>query len=440
VTAARRRRGARNSTTADAAPPDAPQAGRIVARLPALASPVYRRFIVGAFIGTIGSWMQTTAQGWLVLDLTNSPALLGITSAIQSSPVLFLSLLAGVLADRTDLKRLMMLTQGAGGVLAAALAILTATHVVEFWHVVVIALLAGSAGALGNPAFQAVVSTIVGREAIGNAIALNSAQFNLGRIMGPTLAGLAIAAGGLAVAFWANAISFLVVVLVLATLPIRSPALVRVEASLWSNLMDGIDFLRREPVIRGLVLLAGVPAVFVLNYLVLMPVYARDVLGVGAPGLGLLTAAVGIGALAGALSVAVLRPSGGSGTLLLSGLTVASSALVVFAVSRWLPLSLVALAVLGAAQVAYYATTNTLIQMLVPARLRGRVMSLYVLTSLGVIPIGNLLAGFVAQELGPTIALAGGGFATLVVVAGVVIAFPGIRAVRATEALARAAT
>jgi MFS family permease len=182
-----------------------------------------------------------------------------------------------------------------------------------------------------------------------------------------------------------------------------------------------------------------VPALFVLNYLVLMPVYARDVLEIGAPGLGILTAGVGAGALTGALGVAVLRPSGGSGGLLLMGLTLSSTALIVFAVSRWLPLSLVALAVLGAAQVAYYATTNTLIQVLVPARLRGRVMSLYILTSLGVIPFGNLLAGLVAQSLGPTAALAGGGLLTLLAVLGVAAAFPELRRLRAETFVARPA-
>jgi MFS family permease len=412
----------------------------VATRLPALASPVYRRFIVGVFIGTIGSWMQTTAQGWLVLDLTDSPALLGVTSAIQSAPTLILSLLAGVLADRVDLRRMLVATQGAGAVLAGILAVLTTTGTVQLWHVLVIAALAGSAQAFGMPAFQAVVSTIVERHAIGNAIALNSAQFNLGRILGPAVAGIAIAVGGLALAFWANALSFVIVAVVVALLPIRSPAaLIRVEASMWSNLVDGIDYLRRERVIRVLVLLAAVPALFVLNYLVLMPVYARDVLDIGAPGLGLLTAGVGVGALTGALSVAVLRPSGGSGALLLLGLTVSSTALIVFAVSRWLPLSLVALAVLGAAQVAYYATTNTLIQILVPARLRGRVMSLYILTSLGVIPIGNLLAGLVAQRFGPTMALAGGGLLTLVAVGAVAIAFPDLRRLRAEAFIARPA-
>ena len=384
--------------------------------------------------------MQTTAQGWLVLDLTDSPALLGVTSAIQSAPTLLLSLLAGVLADRMDLRRMLVVTQSAGAVLAGILAVLTTTGTIQLWHVLVIAGLAGSAQAFGMPAFQAVVSTIVERHAIGNAIALNSAQFNLGRILGPAVAGIAIAIGGLALAFWANALSFVIVAVVVALLPIRSPAaLVRVEASLWSNLVDGIDYLRRERVIRVLVLLAAVPALFVLNYLVLMPVYARDVLDIGAPGLGMLTAGVGVGALTGALSVAVLRPSGGSGALLLLGLTVSSTALIVFAVSRWLPLSLVALAVLGAAQVAYYATTNTLIQILVPARLRGRVMSLYILTSLGVIPFGNLLAGLVAQQFGPTVALAGGGLLTLVAVGGVAIAFPALRRLRAETFIARTA-
>ncbi len=368
--------------------------------------------------------MQSTAQGWLVLELTDSPALLGLTSAVANAPTLVLSLLAGVLADRVDRRQLLMVTQFTGALLAALLALLTGLGFVEFWHVLLIAGLAGAASALGMPAFQAVVSTIVDRNAIGNAIALNSAQFNLGRIVGPTLAGAAIAAGGLAIAFWANSIAFVLVTAVLFTLPIRRREAARAEASLWSNLLDGIHYLDRDPIIRILVLLAAVPALFVLNYLVLLPVYARDVLVIGAPGLGLLTAAVGVGALAGALGVALLRPRGGDGRLIVVGLTTASCALIVFAVTRWLPLSLVGLAVLGGAQVAYYATTNTLIQVLVPARLRGRVLSLYVLTSLGVIPFGNLLAGIVAQAFGPTVALAGGGVLTLVALAWVVVAYP----------------
>jgi MFS family permease len=375
--------------------------------------------------------MQATAQGWLVLDLTDSPAALGVTSAAATAPILFLSLLAGVLADRVDQRRLLVGAQLAGAGLAVVLAILTTAGVVEFWHVVAIAAAAGSVQALATPAFQAVVSTLVPREAIGNAVALNAAQFNLSRILGPTAAGVAITIGGLALAFWTNAVSFLLVAIVLASLPLSRPReLSSVEASMWSNLVDGIRFVRARPTIGVLLLLAAAPAVFLLNDLVLLPVYARDVLDIGAAGLGLLTAAIGVGALTGALGVAILRPSGGSGRLVIMGLAAASIALVVFGLSGWLPLSLLALAVLGGCQVAYYATTNTLIQILVPGRLRGRVMSLYILTSWGAIPIGNLLAGIVAERFGAPVALAGGGVLTLVVLGAVVLAYPPLRTLR----------
>ncbi|HEY7522474.1 MAG TPA: MFS transporter [Candidatus Limnocylindrales bacterium] len=409
---------------------------RLVARLPALASPRYRRFIGGAFVGNVGAWMQATAQGWLVLGLTDSPGLLGLTSAAQTAPVLLLSLVAGVLADRVDRLRLLVAVQIAAAIVAAVLAGLTATGAVAFWHVAVLAFLAGCTTALAMPAFQAVVSSLVDRSAIGSAIALNSAQFNLSRILGPSIAGVAIAGGGLALAFWINALGLLLVALVLSTLRVSQASLVRVEASLWSNLLDGLRFVRTNRPVAVLVALAGAPALFVLNYLALLPVYARDILGIGAPGLGLLTAAIGLGALTAAISVAVLRPSGGSGRMLLAGLAVASVALSVFAISAWLPISLLALVVLGGCQVVYYATTNTLIQVLVPPRLRGRVMSLYILTSFGAIPFGNLLAGGIAERLGAPVALAGGGVATLLVVALVAVRYPQLRTLRASVIVA----
>ena len=210
-----------------------------------------------------------------------------------------------------------------------------------------------------------------------------------------------IAAGGLQLAFWGNAVALVIVAGVLWSLKVATQPAARAQASMWANLLDGIRYVRSRRIITVLVLLAGVPAMFLLNYLVLLPVYARDVLDIGAPGLGLLSGGIGVGALAGALLLATLRPSGGSGRSLLAGLVVASLAEIVFAVSRFVPLSVVALAVLGGCQVLYYATTNTLLQVLVPARLRGRVMSLYILTSWGLIPIGNLLAGFVAERAAP---------------------------------------
>jgi len=408
--------------------------GRLSRRLPALASPVYRRFIFAAFVGSIGNWMQATALGWLVLGLTDSRFALGLTSAASTAPILFLSIFAGVLADRVDIRRLLAGAQLASAGVAIVLAILTTTGVVEFWHVLVLAALAGAAGALASPAFQAVVSTIVDREAIGSAVALNSAQFNLSRVLGPTVAGFIIAAGSLALAFWANAIGLLIVAALILSLPIkRASSAARVEASMWANLVDGVRYVRAERAIALLVLLAAIPALFILNYLVLMPVFARDVLAIGAPGLGLLNASLGVGALTGALLVAVTRPGGGSGRLMLLGLGSASIALIVFGLSTWLPVSCLALAALGGSQVAYYATTNTLIQILVSPRLRGRVLSLYILTSLGVIPFGNLVAGAVAERFGAPLALAGGGTATLIILAIVAVSFPALRSLQPVQ-------
>ena len=416
--------------TPDLAPE--PTAGGVAARLPALAAPTFRTFLLAAFIGNIGAWMGTTAQGWLVLGLTDSPAALGVTSAAGSAPVLFLSLLAGVLADRIDRRLIMVGTQAAGALFAAVLATLTMSGTVEYWHVLVLAVLAGSATALAMPTFQAIVSTLVPNGAIGNAVALNSAQFNLSRILGPVAAGVAIAAGGQSLAFWVNAIALSLVALVLWRLPLAtaSAAATRAEASMWSNLLDGLRYVRADPTVLVLLVLAAVPGLLMLNYLPMLPVYARDILDIGAGGLGLLTASIGVGALAGALGVAVLRPGGGSGRLVVAGLIVASGALITFALSTWLPLSMLALAVLGGAQVAYYATTNTLLQVIVPPRLRGRVMSLYILTSWGAIPIGNLLAGILAERFGAPAALAWGGAITLIVAVVVGLTYHPLRRAR----------
>jgi MFS family permease len=406
---------------------EAPARG-ITARLPALASPLYRRFLAGALIGSVGSFMQSTAQGWLVLEITDSPAALGLVFALQALPILVLSAVAGVVADRVDRRRLLIATQLSTAVLAVALAVLTSTGVVAFEHVAALALLAGIATAIQTPASQAIVPALVDRSVIGSAVALNSAQFNLSRILGPSIAGAVIAAGGLELAFWGNAAALGLVALILWRLRVPAqPASGPGQASMWANLMDGVRYVRGRRIVAVLVLLAGVPAMFLLNYLVLLPVFARDVLDIGAPGLGLLSAGIGVGALVAALALAVLRPGGGSGRSLLVALMIASVAEVVFAVSRSVPLSVVALAVLGGCQVLYYATTNTLLQLLVPARLRGRVMSLYILTSWGLIPVGNVVAGLVAERSSATVALVVGGAVTLLATLAVTVAVPELR-------------
>ncbi len=376
--------------------------------------------------------MQQTAQGWLVLELTNSEALLGLAGAVTGLPTLFLAALAGVFVDRLDRRLLLVAANVANAILAFALAALTSLGLVAYWHVLVVAFLGGVALTIQMPAAQSVLSSIVDRRSIGNAVALNSAQYNLLRIFAPAVAGLFIAAGSLALGFWVNAIAVAIVAAINASLSIpshRSAEVVR--PAVWRELRDGLRFVASNRVLLAVLLLPGVPAMLILNYLTFFPIYARDILATGPAGYGLLTGAIGVGAVVGALSLATLRPSGGSGRLVLGALAIVGVALATFATSRSLALSMAALAVLGTFQVAYYSTTNTLIQVLVPTRLRGRVLSLYLLTSIGLIPIGNLVGGAIAEFVGVEAVLAGGGILTVAIALAVVLLEPGVARLRA---------
>lgn len=384
--------------------------------------------------GTVAAFMLQTAQGWLVLVLTNSPALLGLAGAVAGVPALVLAVFAGVVADRVDRRRLLIATNGGSAVLGLILAVLTTLGIVEYWHVLVLAFLMGVTFAFQMPASQALVSSIVDRSAIGNAVALNSAQYNLLRILAPGVAGLFIAAGSLALGFWVYVVALVVVVVLIYGLHVpETRPQVRVQAALWLDLQDGLRYVMADRVLGILVLLPAVPALLVLNYLTFIPLYARDILATGPAGLGLLTGAIGVGALAGALTLASRRPSGGSGRLVLGALGIVGAALMVFAVSRSLPVSMLALACMGMFQVAYYSTTNTLIQILVPARLRGRVLSLYFLTSIGVIPIANIVGGALAESLGVEVVLATGGLLTVLIVVAVALLEPRVGRLRAAH-------
>jgi MFS family permease len=376
---------------------------------------MFRRYLLAGGILTVGAFMQQTAQGWLVLELTNSEALLGLAGAVAGLPILLLAAFAGVLVDRLDRRLVMVAASGSSAVFAFTLAALTSLDLVAYWHVLVIALLTGLALTFQMPAAQAVVSSIVDRSAIGNAVALNSAQYNALRIVAPAAAGLFIAAGALELGFWVNGVALATVTLINASLTIpehRDTTATR--PTLRGELRDGIRFVTQNRVLAVLVLLPAVPALLILNYIIFIPIYARDILATGPAGLGLLTGSIGVGAAIGALSLATLRPSGGSGRLLLTGLGIVGLALTTFAVSRSLPISMAALALVGMFQVTFYSTTNTLIQVLVPAALRGRVLSLYLLTSIGLIPVGNLIGGAIAEVTGVEPVLAGGGILAVV--------------------------
>jgi MFS family permease len=383
-------------------------------------------------LATLGAFMQATAQGWLVLQLTNSPALLGLVGAVSGLPTLLLAVVAGVMADRLDRRLILAIGYWVGAILAVVLGALTSLGIVEYWQVVAIALLGGVVVTIQMPAGQAIVSSIADRALLGSAIALNSAQYNLARIIGPSIAGIAIAAGGLALSFWGNAATLVIAGIIIARLPIPAQRPTdRTAAALWGDLRDGVRYAAADRVVATLVVLAAVPALFVLSYLTFLPVVARDVLTAGAPGLGLLTGSIGVGALAGALLMASRRPSGGSGRLVLAGLGSVGLSLLVFAESRFLPLSMLALAALGASQVAYYSSTNTLIQVRVPPRLRGRIHSLYVLTSIGLLPVGNLAMGAIAEVTGVPVVLAGGALVTIAAAGAVAVGRPTLRRLEA---------
>ncbi len=395
-----------------------------VGRLPALASPAYRIFLGGTFISNIGSWMQVTALGWLVLRLTGSAGLLGLASFAASAPALVLTLYAGVLADSIDQRRLLLATQVGLAIFAGTLAVLVQVDAILFWQILLLAVLSGVANALAGPAFQAIIPALVDRSALGNAIALNSAQFNLARIIGPAVAGILIGLAGEAVSFWVNALSFLAVIVALVALRMPTEqSIERSRAGLWANLGEGLGYVRRHRPLLALLVLSVAPAILVLPYLALMPIFATE-LGIGAAGLGLLTASVGVGALAGALVVAFRRRGGANGRTLAIGLVCMALSVTVFALSRVELVTCLALAVLGGAQVAYYTSTNTLIQLLSPGQLRGRIMSIYVLTSIGVSPLGSLLAGGVAQVAGAPATLAAGGGLTILALLGLMAWYP----------------
>ncbi len=369
----------------------------------------FRLFFAGQLVSLSGTWMQSIAQGWLVLQLTNSAFLLGVVSALQFLPVLLFSLFGGVVADRFPKRRLLLVTQSCAMVLAFALAVLTSAGLVQVWHVMILATLLGVVNAVDMPTRQAFVVEMVGKEDLMNAIALNSSLFNGARVIGPALGGILIGWIGLAACFYFNGLSFLAVIAGLLAMRVQSSVgASAIRQSIWMNISEGLCYIRQTPLILLLMSQIGLLAVFGMNFNVVIPVLARDVLGTEATGYGLLMSAMGVGSFFGALSLAYL-----SRTPRLSPLLIAAfffGMLEVFLAGvRWYPLSALTMIAIGFFFVNFGASANTLIQTTVPDRLRGRVMSVYSLVFAGSSPIGSMFAGTVAYNAGPVAPLIVGG-------------------------------
>lgn len=359
----------------------------------------YRLFFIGQLISLTGTWMQQVAQGWLVLRMTNSPALLGLVAAASSLPVLLFSLAAGTLADRVSKRNLLITTQVVAMLLAITLAILTLSGLIQVWHVLVLAVLLGTANAFDGPARQSFTVEMVGREDLLNAIALNASIFNGARMIGPAVAGVVVALIGEGLAFALNAGSFIFVIaglLLMRLPPFTRPA----GAGRSGQLREGLSYIAGEPQVRALLLLAGTISLFCFVHIPLLPIFARDVLGQGAMGLGALSAASGLGALAAALFLAQMGDRVPRGRLLSAAVLLYPALMILFTTARALPLAMLLIAVAGWAGVTTMALTNTLIQSIVPDELRGRVMSVFTLLLMGLSPMGGLVAGLVAQLVG----------------------------------------
>ncbi|HEX8363011.1 MAG TPA: MFS transporter [Longimicrobium sp.] len=391
----------------------------------------FRVFYAGQILSLCGTWMQSTAQGWLVLELTNSALLLGVVTAAGSLPSLVLTLWAGVVADRGDKRRIILLADIVMGVQSLALAVLTHVGLITYPVLLLLVLVLGTASAFEVPTRQSFFAELVGKEDLPNAIALNSAAFNGTRIVGPALAGWLIAvAGTTAACFYANAVSFLFVVTGLMMMrlpPFRPPE--RTTSGL-EDLREGIDFIRGDRLARTLVGLIAAMSITAFPYTMLLPVFARDVLHVGATGLGWLLAATGMGALMGGVALAAGGARVPRGPLMVGSVLAFCVSLIAFTFVRSLVPALVLLGLAGFTMILNNATLNALLQSLVPDRLRGRVMSVYVFMFMGMIPIGALQAGALSRAVGAPYAVAIGAAVLFAIAATVSVRVPELRRVR----------
>lgn len=360
----------------------------------------YRLFWCGQLISLIGTWMQSLGQSWLILQLTDSPFLLGLISTLQFAPMLLFSLVAGAFVDRLPKRKLILATQSGLMCTAFALAALEWSGHIRYWHVAVLALLLGIFQTVDVPARQSYVVEMVGKSDLMNAIALNSAVFNGARILGPAAAGVLVAKYGVAMAFFMNGLSFLAVIAALTRIRAEGLPTARRNVPMVQEVREGLAYVRRTPLTLFLISLLATVSLFVINFQVLIPLLAKKVLGLEAQGFGFLMSATGLGALIGAIALAVLggeRPS--LRTVIAAGAVLCTAALVITAFR--VPLhAAVILAVIGCAQITFSASINTTLQVTTPDALRGRVMSLYALVFGGSTPIGAFFIGLITQRFG----------------------------------------
>ncbi len=419
-------------------PSSAASAPRLADALRALRHRDFRLYFFGQMVSLIGTWMQAVAQGWLMHRLTNSAFMLGLLSFAQFAPVLPLALFAGVLADRTERRTMLLWTQSLMLAQAVALATVVSTGVVKPWMVIALASVHGLVNTFDLPARQSFVVDMTGKDDLPNGIALNSAAFNTARILGPAVAGVLVATVGEAGCFWLNALSFGAVIAGLLLMRRDAAAMPVAERdaqpSATARLREGLAYAWSTPSIRQLLVLLAICSGLGYQYTVLLPVYAKDVLHADARVYGWLFSAFGAGSLLAAARMAVTRERWALRRHLLFGLVAAGLGLAGFAWTRSLPLMAGCAALAGFGLILYVSSTNTIIQLTVEDRYRGRVMSLYTLFFVGPAPFGALIAGGVAQRFGAPVATS---LCAIVLLGGALWVSVRLREIAAREAAER---
>ncbi|MEW5773441.1 MAG: MFS transporter [Thermodesulfobacteriota bacterium] len=378
----------------------APPPGRWAALTRSFRRRNFRLFFAGQFVSLTGAWMQNVAEAWLVYRLTGSSAALGLVRFAALAPVFALALVGGDWADRADRRSILLLTQSAAMLLAFALAALCLTGAVQVWHIMVLATLLGVVSALDVPTRQSFLSDLVDKADLANAIGLNSSMFHLARVVGPTAAGVVLAAVGEGWCFLLNGLSFLAVLASLAAMRIPPRTAAPDRPPFLSRLREGLGYAWRTREVRNVLALVATGSLFGSSYLVLMPVFASEVLHAGAGGFGLLMTAAGAGSLAGALVLSLRRDAAGLWRVRSRAALVFGASLACFALSDSYWVSAALLVPVGFGMILFMAASNTLLQTLAPDALRGRIMALFSMMFMGMAPFGALLAGFLAESLG----------------------------------------
>jgi MFS family permease len=394
----------------------------------ALRYPNYRLWFIGQLVSLVGTWMQTTAQGYLIFELTKSPAYLGYVGFAAGVPSWLFMLYGGVVADRVSRRNLLVVTQLVMMALAFILAVLAATGMVQPWHIIMLALALGTANAFDAPARVSFLLELVDREDLTNAVALNGTMFNSATAVGPAVAGLTYAWVGPAWCFALNGLSFVAVITALLLMKLKRRPALAIRGRTLDELKAGVKFVASSPTLRTLIAMAGLTSLFGMAFVTLLPAWAVDVLGGDATTNGLLQSARGVGALFAALFIASLGRFQFKGKLLTAGSFFYPILLLVFSFMDFLPLALLALVGAGWGLISMLNISNALVQTHVPDELRGRVVSIYTLTFFGLMPIGALLTGGLALYIGAPNTVRLGALAALAVAAFIYVRVPRVRA------------